>query len=120
MTEHIGELIRKLRKENKDTLESLSKKLSYDLSNLSKVERGLYGASLDLLKKISQVYSIDPSVFFGEHFTKAESKLMLEDTLAISELKQKYDFQDATDEEIEEAIKYIHFLRTQKRINQKI
>jgi transcriptional regulator with XRE-family HTH domain len=53
MEKHVGLKIRQLRKDHKDSLKELAKKVDYDWSNLSKVERGIYGASVDLLKKIT-------------------------------------------------------------------
>lgn len=44
-----------------DTLQSLASKINYDYSNLSKVERGVYSPSLELLEKIANVYNIDIS-----------------------------------------------------------
>ena len=116
--ENIGEKIRKIRKENKDTLKSLAKKIDYDWSNLSKVERGKYGATLELVDKIIKVYNADPKYFFGNGFSDAESDLLREDDLEISALKEKYDFQvngvKASEEEIKEAIRMIRYLRATK------
>ena len=50
----IGAKIKELRKKNKDTLKQLAEKVDYDYSNLSKVERGKYTASVELLKKITE------------------------------------------------------------------
>lgn len=111
---HVGLKIKQLRKEHKDTLKSLADKIDYDWSNLSKVERGIYGASIDLIKKIIEVYGVSPSYFF-DNFTEAEGKLLLEGNLEPSGLKEKYDFvvdgEPATDDEIKEAIRLIRLLR---------
>lgn len=87
----IGKKIRILRTENKDTLRSLAEKIDYDLSNLSKVERGKYEVPVDLLQKIIDVYKVDPRYFFNipVEFTNA----------------------GATDEEILQAIKLIRFIQ---------
>lgn len=61
----IGTKIRILRTENNDTLQSLSEKIEYDKSNLSKIERGKYDIPVDLLQKIIDVYKIDPRYFFN-------------------------------------------------------
>lgn len=114
----IGVKIRKLRKENKDTLKQLADKIGYDLSNLSKVERGLYGVSIDLLRRISKVYNVNPRYFLGEEFTNTEGNLLVEENLEPSELKEKYKFVvngvEATEEEIQEAIKLIRYLRSEE------
>ena len=90
---HIGTKIRMLRKENKDTLQSLSEKIEYDLSNLSKVERGKVDISLDLLQKIIDVYDVDANYFF-----KAGKKLVVGGI-------------EVTDDEIMEAVRLIRFIR---------
>lgn len=51
--------IKEIRKRYGDTLQSLAKKVDYDYSNLSKVERGIYEPSLELLYKIAMNYNID-------------------------------------------------------------
>ena len=111
----LGEMIRKVRKENNDTLKQLADKIEYDESNLSKVERGKYRASTELLKRITQVYNLSP-LYFGVFFTESESELVLEENLELPDLKKKYHFEvdgvAATDEEIKEAIRLIRFLRS--------
>lgn len=111
----IGSKIRKIRIERKDTLISLSKKLDIDFSSLSKIERGDREASVDLIKRIVEVYAVDPKYFFGEGFTESEGHLLLEENLQPSELKKKYDFivdgVEATEDEIKEAISLIRRFR---------
>lgn len=51
--------VKEIRKKYGDTLQSLSKKIDYDYSNLSKVGRGIYTPSLELLNKIAEVYQIN-------------------------------------------------------------
>lgn len=115
MEQHVGLKIKQLRKENKDTLKSLAQKIDYDWSNLSKVERGLYGASIELIKKIVEVYQVNPGYFFGDNFTESEGQLLMEENLDPSELKEKYHFvidgKEATENEIKEAIRLIRLLR---------
>lgn len=53
--------IKEIRKQFGDTLQSLAQKIDYDYSNLSKVERGVYAPSIELLYKISAVYNISIS-----------------------------------------------------------
>lgn len=116
MEQDIGLKIKKLRKQNKDTLKNLAAKIGYDWSNLSKVERGIYGPSVDLLKRITEVYNVNPNYFFGDGFTESEGNLLLEDNLNPSDLKKKYnlvvDGVEATDEEIEEAVRLIRYFRS--------
>lgn len=122
MDQHfVGDKIKQLRKENKDTLKSLAEKIDYDWSNLSKIERGVYGTSIDILKKIAEVYNVNPNYFFGDNYTESEGELLLEKDLTPNELKKKYNFVlpdgvPATDEEIENMVKYAMALRHMKRI----
>jgi transcriptional regulator with XRE-family HTH domain len=120
MERHVGLKIKKLRKDNKDTLKSLAAKIDYDWSNLSKVERGVYGISVDILKKIASVYNVNPNYFFGEDYTETEGELLVEENLNLSDLKDKYnleiDGKPATDEEIEEMIKHIKLYRIMKQM----
>lgn len=114
LKEHIGYKIKKIRMENKDTLKELAEKINYDYSNLSKVERGKYGASVDLIKSISEVYNVNPNYFFGESITDTEGNIIVED-LSPSALKEKYDITvdglEATEDEIKEAVRLIRLLR---------
>lgn len=116
MHRDVGAKIKELRKENKDTLKSLAEKIDYDWSNLSKVERGIYGASIELIKKIVDVYQVNPAYFFGDNFTESEGNLLVEENLDPSDLRKKYDLKgvdgkEATDEELIEAIRLIRMLR---------
>lgn len=111
----VGAKIKELRLAHKDTLKALAEKLNYDYSNLSKVERGVYTPSIGLLKKITEVYDVDPNYFFGDDFTPAEGKVLLDEELNPSELKNRFRFevdgQEVTDEELEKAIKLIRMFR---------
>lgn len=114
--EDIGAKIRSLRLKNNDTLKSLSKKIDFDYSNLSKVERGKYGVTYDLLDKLVELYGEDPRFFFGGEFTAAEGKVYLEEDLSPSALKEKYHFSvdgtEASEEEIAEAVRLIRLVRS--------
>lgn len=105
---HIGMKIKQLRKENKDTLKSLAEKIDYDWSNLSKIERGLYGLTSELLQRIIKVYDVDPRYFLGDNY--ADTKLL--------PLDKKYKFiidgVEATEKEIIEAIRLIRYFRSDK------
>lgn len=115
LKEYTGNKIKKIRLKHNDTLKDLAKKVDYNFSNLSKVERGVYRASLDLIKRISEVYDVNPNYFLEEDFTESEGHLLVEDDLSPSALKEKYDFVidgvEATEEEIQEAIRLIRFMR---------
>ncbi len=93
---NIGTKIRILRTENKDTLQILSDKIKYDLSNLSKIERGKIEVSLDLLQRIIDVYDVDANYFFN-----TGKKII-------------FGGIEVTEEEIMEAVKLIRFIRLKK------
>jgi len=116
---NIGWKIRKLRNAHKETLIGLAEKIGIDYSSLSKIERGEREPSVDLLKRIVDLYLVDPKYFFGENFTQSEGDLLLEADLNPSALKQKYDFVvdgvEATDAEIKEAIRLIRYLRKEDK-----
>lgn len=72
--------IKEVRKKFGDTLQSLAKKIDYDYSNLSKVERGVYTPSLDLLNKIAQVYGINITELIILTDVNSIKKISLEET----------------------------------------
>ena len=120
--EKIGLRVKTIRKKHKDTLKSLAEKIDYDWSNLSKIERGIYSASAEILEKIANVYSVDISYFFTkeeEAFTKDQSELLFERDLSLEALKGKYnleiDGKPASEEEIEKMIEYIKIYRMMKQ-----
>lgn len=121
MKEHTGIQIKKIRIKHKDTLKVLAEKIDYNYSNLSKIERGVYRASLDLIKKLCEVYNVNPSYFLEEDFTESEGSLLVENDLKPSALKEKYDFTidgvAATDTEIKEAIRLIRYLRKDDKVD---
>jgi transcriptional regulator with XRE-family HTH domain len=86
--------IKVLRKENGDTLKKLAKKINYDYSNLSKIERGIYQPSLELLEKIADIYNVNLTYFFGEDttYTLKENIFKIgEVNLNCEDLLKKYD-----------------------------
>ncbi|MCM3637722.1 helix-turn-helix domain-containing protein [Sporosarcina luteola] len=106
MIEGIGEKLKKLRKENKDTLRELANKINYDWSNLSKIERGKYGITPDLLKDILDVYGVDPNDFLG-------NVLRTTDT-GVSRYEKRFvvDGMETTEREIADAIRLIRYFRS--------
>ncbi|MCD7035855.1 helix-turn-helix transcriptional regulator [Metabacillus sp. GX 13764] len=85
--------IKELRKQNGDTLKQLAQKINYDYSNLSKIERGIYKPSLELLSKIAQVYSKDLNYFadYQADYTAEERKFIAELELTAEDLTEKYN-----------------------------
>ena len=107
-----GTRVKALRKKNKHTLQELAKKINFNYSNLSKIERGDRKPTLEFIEAISKVYDVSISYLVGEEYTRSEKDFMGENTqLSVDELKEKYNLvigdRPATNEEIEEMIKYI-------------
>ncbi len=62
----IGENIRYIREYMGNTQEQLAEKLTITPNHLSSIERGVSGASLHVIKEISELYSISTDfLFFG-------------------------------------------------------
>lgn len=62
----IGDKIRSLRTERKDSLRDLGEKVGKTHGYMGKVERGEIRPNTDLLKAIAKVYDMPTSYFFGE------------------------------------------------------
>ncbi|MGR6001765.1 helix-turn-helix domain-containing protein [Bacillus cereus] len=70
--------IKEIRKEFGDTLQSLAHKIDYDYSNLSKVERGIYPPSIELLQKIADVYQLDFTDLLYTSNSNSKKEIFLE------------------------------------------
>jgi len=106
-----GVRLKALRKKNKHTIQELAKKINFNYSNLSKIERGDRKPTLEFIESISKVYDVSIAYLVGE-YTRSESKFLGESKiLTVDELKKKYELvigdRPATNKEIEEMIKYI-------------
>ncbi|OQR53299.1 helix-turn-helix domain-containing protein [Bacillus sp. CDB3] len=103
--------IKETRKRFGDTLQSLAEKIDYDYSNLSKIERGLYTPSLDLLSKIATVYNIEVIDLIVQ--SNITSKKILD--IGDMELLQYYTFtlneEEISKEEIEFLIQTLKIMR---------
>ncbi|MBJ8025894.1 helix-turn-helix domain-containing protein [Bacillus cereus] len=80
--------IKETRKKFGDTLQSLAEKINYDYSNLSKVERGVYTPTVDLLQKIATVYNVEICDLIIHSNVAIKKNLNIEDT----ELLEYYNF----------------------------
>ena len=94
MLHGIGLKIRQARKHNKDTLKDLAEKIDYDWSNLSKIERGVYGITPEMLSKIMNTYGL-PFEYFLEG-----SEFVVDDV-------------EVTEKEMIEAIRLVRYFRDQ-------
>jgi transcriptional regulator with XRE-family HTH domain len=66
MVAQLGEKIRQLRKQNKLTLKEIAAKTGVSISFLSQLEHGKTSATLESLRKISDVLGVNPSYFFPQ------------------------------------------------------
>lgn len=64
--DHIGDRIKKIRTQNKLTLQELGDKINYNYSNLSKIERGERKPTTELLEDLAEFFNVKLSYFFGE------------------------------------------------------
>ncbi|WP_369405466.1 helix-turn-helix domain-containing protein [Aneurinibacillus tyrosinisolvens] len=109
--------IKELRKKNGHTLKELAAKINYDYSNLSKVERGIYRPSLELIQKISDVYCVDIKTFFEEEseYSPTECDFLGNLEIASEDLKKKYnlklDGERLTEGEVDFIVSIIRNLR---------
>ncbi|HEQ3529530.1 helix-turn-helix domain-containing protein [Bacillus cereus] len=67
-----------------DTLQSLAEKINYDYSNLSKIERGVYTPTVDLLQKIATVYNVEICDLIVHSNVGSKKKLDIEDTVLLT------------------------------------
>lgn len=116
----IGERLKKLRLERKLSTRKLAEKLGVTQSHISKVENSINKPSTRFIEKAAAYFEVDPSFFFINdqdlnEYTIEEQEILFDRKLTVQELKNKYDLvidgEEATDEEIEEAIKYIKAIR---------
>jgi transcriptional regulator with XRE-family HTH domain len=124
MDNRIGKRIKELRQKRGYTLRGLGEKLNLDYSYLSKIENGHKVPSIELLEQLADFFKVDISYFFMkeeelELFKETEKDLLFRKELDADDLKEHFDLRidgvPATDEEIEEAIKYIKALRIMKK-----
>ncbi|WP_144641360.1 helix-turn-helix transcriptional regulator [Bacillus cereus] len=99
----MGFRIKETRKKFGDTLQSLAEKINYDYSNLSKVERGVYIPSLDLLHKIATVYGMEICDLIVP--SKLASKKVLD--IGDMELLQHYTFTINAEEISKEELQFL-------------
>jgi transcriptional regulator with XRE-family HTH domain len=65
--ELVGRKIRQLRKERKLTQNELASRIGIQQSDLSRIERGEYRVSLDILFRMLAEFRVSVSEFFDEH-----------------------------------------------------
>ncbi|MEH7152385.1 transcriptional regulator [Bacillus thuringiensis] len=105
--------VKEIRKKYGDTLQSLSEKIEYDYSNLSKVERGIYTPSLELLNKIATVYNISITELLVQPHWYDKKNLNLEDKELLKNYSVNIDGKDLSESELEFLIQSIRIFRQQ-------
>lgn len=104
----IGTIVRDLRKKNGHSLKELSKKINFDFSNLSKIERGERKPTFELLESLSKLYDVPMSYFFRE---REESNVIDEKWYTV--IKESED-KGYTPKELEDIIKLVENIRGRK------
>jgi len=117
---NIGGKINKLRMEKNLSMRALGERIGISHAHISKLESGINSPSVDLLEKLADFFDVDITYFFIKQkeldsFSDTERNLLKERNLTVKALKEKYnlviDGKEASDEEIEEMIKYVRALR---------
>lgn len=109
MKNEIGKRIKQRRLEKGLTLKQLGEKVQYDFSNLSKIERGEYEASYELLNSIAEALDVPLSYLFGETVElPKELKDLGVDWIALAEDMKK---ESLTPEEIRRYVEIVKQLK---------
>ena len=66
INQEVGKRIRTIRKIKGDSLKDLSEKIGMSESNISKYERGERTITVEILKKVADIYHISVADIFGE------------------------------------------------------
>lgn len=103
MKGEIGKRIKQRRQEKKITLQQMGERINYDYSNLSKIERGEYEASYEILKRLADELDVSVGYFFGERIETPDD---IDDEWEV--LKSDFKQDELTPEEIR---KYVEVAR---------
>jgi transcriptional regulator with XRE-family HTH domain len=113
MRAYIGKRIREVRKQKGKSLKDVSEAINYDLSSLSKVERGEYEASYDALKNIADYLGVKTSYFFGEssveNIPDELKELGVEEIQLAKEITKAKGKAELTPDQIEQIKNFIQF-----------
>ncbi|MEH7151414.1 transcriptional regulator [Bacillus thuringiensis] len=103
--------IKETRKKFGDTLQSLAEKINYDYSNLSKVERGVYTPTVDLLQKIATVYNVEICDLIVHSNVAIKKNLNIEDTELLEYYKFTLNEEEISKEELVFLIQTLKIMR---------
>lgn len=113
MENHMGQKIKKKRVEKNLSLRELGEIIEYDASNLSKVERGAYTASNELLMKLSKFYGVSVGYFYGEEvpIPGELQGLGIDEIRIVEEIRSK----ELSKEDINQVKNFIQFIKQNKK-----
>ncbi|MCQ6307023.1 helix-turn-helix domain-containing protein [Bacillus cereus] len=94
-----------------DTLQSLAEKINYDYSNLSKIERGVYTPTVDLLQKIATVYNVEICDLIVHSNVGSKKKLDIEDTVLLAYYTFTLNEEEISKEELMFLIQTLKIMR---------
>ncbi|MGR6001775.1 helix-turn-helix domain-containing protein [Bacillus cereus] len=103
--------LKEIRTKHGDTLQNLARKIDYDYSNLSKVERGIYTPSLELLNKIALVYNIELTDLFDSSDFKQQKYIPLESIGPNNKYNLSLDNEVLSDNELDLFVQNIRIFR---------
>ncbi|XJZ26000.1 helix-turn-helix domain-containing protein [Bacillota bacterium Lsc_1132] len=117
-----GNKLKELRRKKKLTQADLAEALGLDQSTISYYERGKKAPEIQTLEKLAAFFNVSIGDLWvsGQYMDPiiAERMKTTSPTITPNELKEKYklvvDGREATDEEIEEAIRYLIIQRKMK------
>ncbi|MFT4412599.1 helix-turn-helix domain-containing protein [Fredinandcohnia humi] len=75
---HIGDQIKALRLQHGLTLKELGEEISFNYSNLSKIERGIRKPTVEFLEKLTNFYKVDISYFFDIEAKELSNKTTMD------------------------------------------
>jgi transcriptional regulator with XRE-family HTH domain len=64
--DHVGEKLKRLRKERRLTLRELGEKIKIDYAHISRIESGKKKPTLELVESFAEFYDVPVSYLFGE------------------------------------------------------
>lgn len=103
--------LKEIRITNGDTLQGLARKIDYDYSNLSKVERGIYTPSLELLNKIALTYNVELTDLFAPSHFKQQKEISLENISANNKYNLSLDNEVLSENELDLFVQSIRIFR---------
>ncbi|GIM46995.1 hypothetical protein DNHGIG_25440 [Collibacillus ludicampi] len=112
----------KLRKEKKISQEGIAKALGIPRSTYAQYELGRRHPDYDVIQKIADFFGVSIDYLFGRvdhpEVVLTESERKLYDSIGempIEKIKQLFEFPDATEEDVDDILKYVEFLKSKRQ-----